>query len=69
MKALITLKDNTEHVCEVTHDKDKILFDFSQNTYAPLNILRKRIKKIEYQPADEEIGCCNDCDKCVTPIC
>lgn len=79
MKAIVKAKINDitsydkidyEVECEVKKDCGKLILDFSNTTkHVPYPFLRTGEFTIKLEPTEEEIGCCGDCNTCLTPIC
>lgn len=70
MKAIVKNNNGFEDECSITKDGNKLIIEFTnKHDIVPYPLIRYAEFTVEVKPIEEEIGCCNDCNKCLTPIC
>ena len=77
MKAIIKVYNrNLYHGCAafskyemtISRDENKIIIE-SPNNESILKLIDRGEFEVFIQPEEDEIGCCDDCGICLTPIC
>lgn len=63
----VTVGD-TKFSANISKNANKLTLQF-QGKSVPFPILSKANFNVKIIIPDNEVGCCNDCDVCITPIC
>jgi hypothetical protein len=69
MKATITLENGKTYDTEISKDLNHLIIKFNNSEFVPFQVIRQGKFGLQIKPTEEEIGCCSDCNVCMTPIC